>query len=426
MVVRVALLVCLLPIITATAHVPVPDTVLDPKTPEEAWNVLRLCTANVERLLHENRAAEVPDQLSLCSPALRALPKLADPGRPEQKKQIAEQSVQASIAVISLAQASVAGDRATAATVFQSLQGILSKLATAYDPHVVKVDIFVCPMHPDFVTADRAAHCAKCGMTLLTRRIPYSFVYIPPGEPTLRLTARADANPTESHALKVTVSLARRDGSPVLLSDLLIMHTQPIHLLIVDPLLEDYHHEHPTPTGTPGEYAFAFTPAKSGSYRIFADVVPADSGVQEYPFADLPEGTPATVLPVARNRPNVFTATAGGLNFVLSVEETDGSAPRVGQARSLHIVVSDATGKPVGTLEPVMNAFAHLVGFYEDYRTVVHLHPAGGEILDANARGGPGLDFKIYPPKVGFLRLYCQVQVGGRMIFAPFDLNIAP
>ncbi len=408
-----------------SAHVPVPDSVLAPKTPAEAWNVIRLSTDNVERLLRESRLAEVPDQISLCSPALRALPRWAV-GSPVQATQAAEQAVRAAVEVSSLAQASVAGDRATALNLFGSLREKLAKLAANYDAPTVRADIFYCPMHPDFLSADPGAHCAKCGMPMLPRRIPYSFIYVPPGEPTLRLTAAADSSPVKGREVHVKIRLERRDGSPVLLPDLLVMHTQPIHLLIVDASLEDYHHEHPAPTGKPGEYAFSFTPAKEAIYRVFADVVPADTGVQEYPFTDLSGGGNPVPPSGPRNRPSTFAATAGGLNFHLDFEETDGSPPRAGQARALHIMVSDPTGAPLTTLGPVMSAYAHLVGFYDDGRTVIHLHPAGGEILDPQARGGPVLDFRLYPPKAGFLRLYCQVQVGRRMIFAPFDVNISP
>jgi hypothetical protein len=81
-------------------------------------------------------------------------------------------------------------------------------------------------------------------------------------------------------------------------------------------------------------------------------------------------------------------------------------------------------GQPVTKLEPVMNTFAHAVGFYEDYATVLHLHPVGGEILDQSARGGPKIEFKFYAPKSGYLRLYCLVLIEGKMVFAPFDLNV--
>ena len=88
--------------------------------------------------------------------------------------------------------------------------------------------------------------------------------------------------------------------------------------------------------------------------------------------------------------------------------------------------MQNLNNQPLTRLEPVMAAFAHLVGFYDDGRTVVHLHPAGGEITNPGLRGGPTLDFKFYPPKSGFLRLYAQVQVDGQAVFASFNLNVAP
>src|SRR6266446_9816790 len=120
-------------------------------------------------------------------------------------------------------------------------------------------------------------------MNLVPRRIPFSFIFTAPGEPSMGMTATADAPLAAGRKASVKVRLKRGDGSPVLHADLLVMHTQPIHLLIVDPSLGDYHHEHPTPTETPGEYAFNFTPAKTAPYRIWADLVPVSTGVQEYP-----------------------------------------------------------------------------------------------------------------------------------------------
>ena len=403
--------------IIGQCHVPVPPGVLDPKTPAEAWNVVRLSTANVERLLTEGRLSEITDQISLCSPALRALPQWA-------AHPVTAQSLCAGVAVSSLAQAALAGDRALTEQTLGTLRGILTEMATAYDPKTVGADIFFCPMHPDFVSPDARTPCTKCGMNLLRRRIPYSFVYVPPGEPTIQLTALAAETPVPGHAISATVRLAWRDGSPVSSSDLLVMHTQPIHLLIVDPALADYHHEHPVPTGTPGEYTFSFTPARATPYRIFADVTPTANGVQEYPRTDLPASGSPDPIPIHRAGSSV--CTVDGLTFHLRMPAADGAPPRAGHTRNLQIAVSDAAGKPFLGLEPVMGAFAHLVGFYDDYRTVVHLHPEGGEISDPQARGGSEMDFVFYPPRGGLMRLYCQVQVGGGAVSVPFDVNIAP
>ncbi len=419
-VVSAVILCALLCAARSSAHVPVPDSVLDPRTAPEAWNVLRLATGNVARLLTEHRLSEVNDQLSLCGPALRVLPTVA---APERRAPVAEQAVLGSISLGSLAQAVVAGDQRAAEASFAALRTALEKLAASFDPGTVGADIFFCPMHPDCLSPDHAATCPRCGMALVPRRIPYSFVYVPPGEPSLLLTATPEHPLAAGQRTQVKIRLTHRDGSPVTLSDLTVTHTQPIHLLIVDPSLEDYHHEHPTPTSTPGEYTFAFTPHGDTSYRVFADVAPTASGVQEYLSADLPGTNPTRAV---TGKESTFVAASAGLTFHLAIEDLDREPLHAQRPRNLRLTVRGSDGQPTTRLEPVMAAFAHLVGFYEDGRTVVHLHPAGGEITDAAQRGGPSLDFRFYPPKAGFLRLYVQIQLDGRAVFAPFNLNVEP
>ncbi len=209
---------------------------------------------------------------------------------------------------------------------------------------------------------------------------------------------------------------------PVGPEELMVMHTQPLHLLIEEPGLADYHHEHPVPTGVPGEYVFSFTPEKTAPYRVWADIVPMATGIQELPFADLPSaGTPAGIS----ERTPSFTSTVDGFTFTLALSN-GGTQPVANQTSRLAITITDREGKPVTRLEPVMQSFAHLVGFYEDFQTVVHIHPTGGDILREDLRGGPALGFKFFPPKPGFVRLYCQVKVDGAMLFASFGLSVLP
>ena len=172
-------------VFAARAHVPVPESVLDPQTAPEAWNVLRLVTDNADRLLREDRLAELPNQVSLGSPALRTLSRL----RPA----VAPGAVRAAVAVNSAAQSGLVGDRPGAETALATLRATLAEMAPAFDAQTVRADIFTCPMHPEVVTPDPAAPCPKCGMALHPRRIPYSFIYVPPGEPSIRLTAATEA-----------------------------------------------------------------------------------------------------------------------------------------------------------------------------------------------------------------------------------------
>lgn len=395
----------------------IPGNVLEPRTAAEAWNVIRLATTNVERLLEEGRLAEIAVQIAYCSPALRVLPQFA--AGAEGVKEVGELSERGLVLVNALAKA--AGDKNVVGTrmVFGNLRQVLGGMERRFDIKVVKADIFFCPMHPDFVAAARETPCGKCGMQLLTRRIPYSFIYMKPGEPTVRLSAQASGPVEAGKRLEVKVRLSKADNSPVVPDDLMVMHTQPIHLLIEEPGLGDYHHEHPVETETPGVYAFSFTPQRSAPYRIWADLVPVTTGVQELPFTDLPSvGTAGKIT----DRADKFTSKVEGFSLVMRT----GARLQANQAQRLDVMVADSEGRPVTQLEPVMNAFAHLVGFYDDFQTVVHLHPTGGDVTDADALGGPGLSFMFFPPRAGFIRLYCQVSVGGRMIFAPFNMNVAP
>ncbi|MBE7157376.1 MAG: hypothetical protein INR62_02875 [Rhodospirillales bacterium] len=409
-----------------SGHVPVPESVLNPQSAPEAWNVLRLASANMDRLVREGRLEEVPDQASLCPPALRLLARLAEPTAKRQVTAVG--TVRAGSAINSLAQSAVAGDRAGAYAAMVKWHAALDTLASGEDARIVQADVFFCPMHPDVLDLASGASCPKCGMPLRPRRIPYSFVYAaPPGAPSMTLTTKGDGTTTAGQRQQIKLRLAWKDGTPVTGDDLLIAHTQRIHLLIIDPTLEDYHHEHPTPTGSAGEYEFEFTPEKTSAYRIFADVVPVATGIQEYIMTDLP-GPKSTVggeQPTIR-RDTCLEVAAGNLRFQMTIGESAGPTLRAGQTQALRVMVTENDGQPTRRLEPVMNAFAHLVGFYEDGQTVVHLHPVGLDVEDPAQRGGPSLEFRLYPPKAGFLRLYCQVSIEGTMIYAPFGLNVLP
>ncbi len=414
-----ALLACaLLPL---RADPPPIAGLLDPKTAAEAWNVIRLATKNIERLLDENRLAEIPVQASFCSPALRTLARVVTDAAAAEH--VGLQTKRALGWLGAIARAAGENNPASTRESLGKLRFLLDDIARSFDPKEVGADIFFCPMHSDFRSENAKTPCAKCGMDLLTRRIPYSFIYTKPGEPSVHMTLIASGPVEAGKQLTVKVRMAKADKSPVLHADLLEMHTQPIHLLIEEPGLGDYHHEHPVPTTVSGEYEFTFTPKKSAPYRIWADIVPEATGVQELPFADLPStGTAAPATDTA----NRFTSSAGGYQFTLTLAGGNDEPAKAQQARNMTIHVADSAGKPVTQLEPVMNAFAHLVGFYGDYQAVVHLHPTGGDVLNGSLRGGPTLGFIFFPPKAGFIRLYCQVSIGGEMLFAPFNVNVVP
>ena len=219
---------------------------------------------------------------------------------------------------------------------------------------------------------------------------------------------------------QAVLHLRRATGEPVTLADLIETHTRKIHLLVVDPSLTDYHHEHPQPTGTPGDYAFAFTPQKPGSYLAWADLRPLPLGLQEYEKASIAgTGNPEPL----RDKEPRLEGEADGLHFQLILPRAE---VKSGVATAARLRITQKDGSGFAELEPVMAAFAHLVGFHEDRQTILHMHPTGAPITEENARGGPELEFKIYATKPGFIRLFAQVQIGGRQVFVPFGLRVLP
>lgn len=234
---------------------------------------------------------------------------------------------------------------------------------------------------------------------------------------TVKLVLEPAAALEAGKTTQVTVKLnAIADGKPLTFDDLKEAHTKKLHLLMIDPSLSDYHHIHPVAGKNPGEYVFDFTPLKNDSYRVWADVIPVATGKQEYVQTDM--GSPAEEK-ASINKATSMAATVEGYTFTLALDgQPKAGAPVMGS------VTVTKDGQLFSQLEPVMGAFAHVVGFTEDYNSVLHVHPMGKEPDSDAERGGPKLEFHIEPEKAGFVKLFAQVRIGGKDIFAPFGITV--
>ena len=234
---------------------------------------------------------------------------------------------------------------------------------------------------------------------------------------TVKLALEPAAPLEAGKTAQVTLNLsAVTDDKPLTFEDLKEAHTKKLHLLIVDPTLTDYHHIHPVAGKNPGEYVFDFTPLKNDSYRVWADVIPTATGKQEYVQTDM--GAP-TKEKSSVDKATSMTATVDGYTFTLALDgEPKADSPVMGN------VTITKDGQPFMGLEPVMGAFAHVVGFTADYNSVLHVHPMGKEPTSDAERGGPKLEFHIEPEKVGFVKLFAQVRIDGKDIFAPFGITV--
>jgi hypothetical protein len=354
-----------------------------------------------------------------------ALSALGLEGSPEQRKSLDSLIPVLGRSVADVHEAADAFDRPQAQARLAAAQRAFEQVIAVFDPADVAAarvlaDRYTCPMHPD-VAGARNDECPKCGMPLDTRRRVRLGAGGDPSRRPSTVTAEicTEAPLRAGTEARATLKLTSILGQPLLLKDLREVHTKKIHLLVVDPTLSDYHHEHPVPTDVPGEYAFRFTPRLPGPYRAFADLQPLLTGFQEYARVDLP-----TVVPggSAVEKTYARAGEAGGLRYELSLED---EAIHVGVPALLRVRVT-RDGRPFSGLEPVMAAFAHLVGFHERGDVVLHMHPIEARALEAGDRGGPELRFRLFAETPGYYRLFLQTQVGGAAQFIPFGLDVLP
>jgi hypothetical protein len=281
---------------------------------------------------------------------------------------------------------------------------------------------YTCPMHPEVQQA-APGKCPKCGMELVQPSGANGGKEAHGGHGTAQATVSvtaATAQPLKAgEKAEVHLMLKKQEGSPVALDDLKEAHTEKIHVLIIDPTLTDYHHEHPVPGTAAGEYQFSFTPRTAGPYRLWADLVPVATGKQEYVIADL--GGTAPNAKTSNRSPNL-TTIVDGLTYAVAFEQP----LKAGSATLGKLTIKDANKAVFTNLEPIMGAYAHLVGFSEDYRTIAHIHPMGEEPKNPSDRGAGDLQFHIQPEKAGLVRLFAQVQIGGQSKFAMFTLEVSP
>lgn len=266
--------------------------------------------------------------------------------------------------------------------------------------------------------------------------------HVATGEPILGFVL-PDA-PVAGQPFTFSLILSDTEGRPVSADDLATTHDHKLHVLIVDEALEDYQHMHPE-IGPDGLYQLTFTPEYARTYQVWADYKLTESSAHDHGEDDHSHGDDdhhdhgddhhadhgaaitvsealivgAETGPVPSSE-DVLTATAGGLTYTLT---TDG-ALTPGTER-LIVSVKDSSGTPYEALEPIMDAYAHLVGFNAGATAMAHAHPVGDHPHGANSRGGPDLQFDVAFEDAGPHRLFLQTVAGGQEQLVSFNVNLS-
>lgn len=251
-----------------------------------------------------------------------------------------------------------------------------------------------------------------------------------------------------------------KTGAPV--KDFAMVHEKLLHLIIVSSDLTWFNHIHPEYKGD-GLFTITTSFPSAGSYKLFADYTPKDGEheVAEHVFSTT--GAPST--PAAFSQPADTGMVKG---FVVkqmkSAPEGEPAAvgsdiyeiglmpmPRkmvAGEDVMLHFEIRDGSGKPMTDVEPYLGAMGHAVILSSDGSIYLHTHPMDGDMdhsqhgsdagtssKDSAARpgeakseplkpGGPDVMFHTNFPKPGLYKVWGQFQHKGRIITAPFVLNV--
>lgn len=202
-------------------------------------------------------------------------------------------------------------------------------------------------------------------------------------------------------------------------------YEQPFHLIIVDNSLNYFNHIHPTQKGS--KFLITTSFPKAGTYHLYADTQPLGGIEQQMAFSLTVGETKGEVAKqeVDKN----FTKTFGDYEVTLSTSGTlRASEMSLGKQKISFTIKNAKTGEPVKDLKPYLNAFGHLVMIKQDTFEYLHVHPYDLKIPQANANGGPTVEFLpigIYGAfKSGVYRVFGQFNHNGKLFVADFTVEV--
>jgi hypothetical protein len=229
------------------------------------------------------------------------------------------------------------------------------------------------------------------------------------------LTIRTEAPPLAGGAVAAVVVLRTNTGKPIGPRDLLPTATQKMNLLIVDPTLEDFQAVQPEP-GAQGEWRFAFTPKRTGAYRIFADFTPAATGQEMYASVDLgvSPGGGAEMPPPRPAANGLFEVN--GLRYTLAPTQV-----RAREPVELNLTVTRRDGSAI-SLQSIDGTRARLVALDQRRTGFVNLSPNSAVGEGSSSR----LVFKVTIPDPGNYFIWSRINDGRTEVAGPFSLEVIP
>jgi hypothetical protein len=211
-----------------------------------------------------------------------------------------------------------------------------------------------------------------------------------------------------------TLSLQILDANGEAITRFVASHERKLHLIVVRTDGTQFRHVHPI-MDTDGTWSLPWDWAEAGTYRVYADFVPAKDAAGETVTLT------RTVEVAGQFAPSPTEPSATALVGGFTVELTGGVVPGTTSQLSFQVFKN---AKPVTSLQPYLGAFGHLVALREGDLAYLHVHPEGEEPA-AGELSGPEIEFAAEAPTPGRYLLYLDFQVDGQIHTAPFVVDTA-
>jgi len=205
----------------------------------------------------------------------------------------------------------------------------------------------------------------------------------------------------------ITFRILGPDGHAV--TDYEAQHEKDLHLVVVSQDTTEFFHEHPV-MAADGTWSVDWTWPRAGSYRVYADVLPAgaEQGLTLAQDVTVPGDVVVEALPEESR-----VAEVDGYTVSLT-----GDLTTSGGVLTLSVAHD---GADVTDLDPYLGAYGHLVAIRVGDLAYLHVHPEG-EVGTVPA--GPDIEFSVAAPSPGTYRLFLDFSHGGEVRTAAFTVAV--
>ncbi|MDR7002977.1 hypothetical protein [Neobacillus niacini] len=210
--------------------------------------------------------------------------------------------------------------------------------------------------------------------------------------------------------IPISILIKNKSNQPIQTFE--TVHTKKMHLIIVSKDLSYFSHLHPKYEGN-GKFDISTTFPSGGDYQLIAEVTPkggGDNSVEKHWMhidGPVPKSTP--LIPVQK-----LTKVVDGLKITLSFDHLMAE-----MNSNMTFTIRDAkTNEPIKNLQPYLGAMGHAVAIKDNLQEYLHIHPM------TTKGNGPKVTFMTYFPQKGVYKIWGQFQYQGRIIIAPFIVNV--